>query len=67
MSKNCAKKLRSIDTFGEPVELNYRGDSTFNTTTGAIATIFYYGLMIYFAIIKLEKLFSKNNPDTSYN
>ena len=31
--------LVSLDAFGEPVTLNYRGESTFKTAVGAFFTI----------------------------
>ena len=47
---NLIKYLVSLDAFGEPVTLNYRGESTFKTGVGAFFTIilrafiFTYGL-----------------------
>ena len=45
------KYLISLDAFGEPVTLNYKGESTFKTGVGAFFTIvlrafiFSYGLL----------------------
>ena len=45
------KYLVSLDAFGEPVTLNYRGESTFKTGLGSFFTvvlrafIFGYGLL----------------------
>ena len=48
---NFIKYLVSLDVFGEPVTLNYRGESTYKTGIGAFFTvilrvfIFTYGLL----------------------
>ena len=39
MAYKFLKWLKSYDTFGEPVVLNYGGDSTFKTGLGALMTI----------------------------
>ena len=54
------KYLTSLDAFGEPVTLNYRGDSTFKTGIGAFFTIilrtfiFGYGLIMLIGVLQFE-------------
>ena len=54
---NFIKYLISLDVFGEPVTLNYRGESTFKTSIGAFFTIilrtfiFSYGLLMLIEVM----------------
>ncbi len=41
--------VRSFDVFGEPVALNYDGDSSFKTLIGAIITIAIKVFILVFA------------------
>ena len=50
--------LVSLDTFGEPVTLNYKGSSTFKTGVGAFFTlvlrafILIYGIKTFIEVIR---------------
>ena len=44
------KWIKSYDTFGEPVVLNYDGDATFKTGLGALVTITIKIFLLVFAL-----------------
>ena len=44
------KFLKSLDAFGEPVSLNYAGDSTYKTLPGALATILINFFLIVYGV-----------------
>ena len=44
------KWIRSFDTFGEPVVLNYDGDATYKTGLGALMTIAIKTFLLVFAL-----------------
>ena len=47
------KYLVSLDVFGEPVTLNYRGESTFKTGIGAFFTIILRAFILTYALLEL--------------
>ena len=47
------KFLQSQDVFGEPVTLNYNGDSTYKTCLGAIATLMLKVFILIFATTEI--------------
>ena len=54
--------LISLDSFGEPVSVNYNGESTFKTWIGAFATIVLKSFILVFALTELIALFSYKDP-----
>jgi len=54
--------LRSFDSFGEPVSINYKGDSSFKTSIGAFFSIVLKALVLTFALLSLLDLFAYKNP-----
>ena len=54
--------IRSFDDYGEPIDINYKGDTTYKTYTGAVFTLALKGFMIAFTIINLISLFTYSNP-----
>ena len=42
--------IKSLDVFGEPVMLNFKGSSTFNTFSGGVTSILTLTLLAYFTI-----------------
>lgn len=53
--RNTARRVRpgchSIDHFGMPMQLNFKGHTHFKSVPGAIVTLIVYGLVLYYAII----------------
>ena len=47
MSSKIGETFKSIDIFGHPISVNYRGEDTFKTRLGACFTLIVYLLMIF--------------------
>ena len=54
--------LTSFDVFGEPVSLNYKGDTSFKTFIGAIFSIIIKSFLMIYAGQQLLILFSYGDP-----
>ena len=54
--------LKSLDAFGEPVTLNYAGDSSFKTIAGALLTIAIKCFMIVYGVTQCLDVYSYNDP-----
>ena len=64
MSKIVAY-LESLDIFGQPIGVNFRGEDTYKTKMGAFCTLSYYVLVLV-NIVTLSTAFSNHsNMDTS--
>ena len=50
---NFINYLVSLDVFGEPVTLNYRGESTFKTGIGAFFTIILRAFIFSYGLLEL--------------
>ena len=48
---NFIKFLTSLDAFGEPVTLNYKGESTFKTGVGAFFTIVLRAFILSYGLL----------------
>ena len=67
MRLNLFEKFKSIDIFGEPIALNYRGKGSYTTFPGALSTVVTFVLMLFFAVKQVSKFVDKTDPTTSYN
>ena len=56
------KKLISLDSFGENVTVNYKGESTYKTLIGAFFTICLGGFIFAFAIMTIIDLMQYKDP-----
>ena len=54
--------LKSQDAFGEPVGLNYRGESTFKTWIGALGSMSIKIFIMIFAATQVIDLFNYQDP-----
>ena len=45
--------LVSLDAFGEPVTLNYKGESTFKTSVGAFFTLMLRAFILTYGLLSL--------------
>jgi hypothetical protein len=54
--------VNQVDIYGEPVQLNYRGQSTYKTKLGLIATLATFGLFFGFTYFKAVQLITRSNP-----
>ena len=65
--KRLRSQLQKIDTFGAPVNVNYRGKDTFPTSFGGILTLLMAVYMMYFATNCIIKVLSfKDSKISSY-
>ena len=48
---NFIKFITSLDAFGKPVTLNYRGESTFKTGVGAFLTIVLRAFILSYGLL----------------
>ena len=55
----------SLDSFGEPISVNYKGDTSYKTCLGALATIALKTFLLIFASVKLLELAEYKNPEIS--
>ena len=62
MTKIVRNLVNSVDIYGEPIQLNYRGESTYKTKIGFIATLATFGLMAGFGYSKAAQLVNRSNP-----
>ena len=60
--------VTSLDAFGEPISINYKGDSTYKTCLGAIFTIGLKSFVLFYALAQLVALFQFKDPEiTQYD
>lgn len=53
---------RGIDLLGSGVELNVGGDSTYKTLTGALLSLAVLGIVIFFLVQVIIRIFDRTNP-----
>lgn len=54
--------VKSLDSFGVPVGLNYKGDSSFKTMPGALLSFVLLGFLLFFLGQSLLELVEFKNP-----
>ena len=59
---NFLKYLTSLDAFGEPVTLNYKGESSFKTGVGAFFTIILRAFILSYGLIMLIGVLQYEDP-----
>ena len=57
--------LLSFDSYGEPIKVNYKGNSSYQTIVGAILSILASLLILAYALVQLEMLISRSNASVS--
>ena len=60
-----SKYLTSLDSFGEPVTLNYKGSSTFKTGVGAFFTIALSAFILTYGLFSLIGVLQYEDPQIS--
>ena len=53
--------LQSLDKFGHPIGVTYRGDTEFKTRLGGFITLLTYVLVILYTTEKVTEFFDKSN------
>ena len=59
---NFIKYLTSLDAFGEPVTLNFKGESSFKTSVGAFFTIILRAFILSYGLIMLIGVLQYEDP-----
>ena len=54
--------FRALDIFGEPVTILYRGNSKYNTKTGAFFSLVVGVLLTAAFVINLQRMMYKDDP-----
>jgi hypothetical protein len=58
------KKLVSIlDIYGQPIGVNYKGESTYKTKVGALMSLITFGLGLALAGSKIQQMVDKDNSN----
>lgn len=52
-------RVKSMDMFGAPVSLNFRGESTYNTTIGGVISLFTIAFTLFYAYTEAMLVYSK--------
>jgi hypothetical protein len=54
-NNNCfIKRLKTLDKFGQKVELNFNGESSINSSFGAILSLFIYSTISAYALNRFQ-------------
>ena len=59
----CDKKIRSIDIYGSPVMIKYRGDEFYKTKIGSLATVITMAVMLSFGFQKFIRWINRERPE----
>ena len=59
VGKNMGSTLKGLDIYGQPVNLNYKGEDTFKTTPGGCLSIVYFLWLLAYFFMKLKYMLSK--------
>ena len=54
--------VKSFDAFGEPVTLNYNGDSVYRTMIGALFSILIKSFLLIYSVQQLIQLINYDEP-----
>ena len=57
--KHLSSWFRSHDFYGEPIQLTYKGDSTYKTSVGAIISLVIMGILIAYAVYLAVHMFRR--------
>eukprot|EP00347_Sterkiella_histriomuscorum_P008160 403346153 len=63
--KMLKSKIRSIDMYGQPFQLTFKGEKTFKTMIGAVITMMVLVSMISYIGFKLNIMFNRSDIKTS--
>ena len=59
---NCGEIFRSIDIFGHPISLTFKGKHSYKTTFGAIVTAIVGLGIVAYALSRLQHMISRQDP-----
>ena len=56
-------KIKSYDSFGTPISVNYKGSDSYQTIPGGIITLIARIFLLYVATTKFIQLYSRSDPN----
>ena len=59
-----SKQLRSLDAFGAPIRVNFKGEDTFKTRLGGLLSIFTFTLLLMYVV--REMLLTINRKEANF-
>ena len=65
MNFSMLRLLRSLDTFGHPIKVNYKGEETYNSALGGILTLAMYALTLVLVERAFTEIFTMQEPSLS--
>ena len=60
--KSLGNKFRQLDTFGEPVQVNYKGESTYKTSLGACCSLMLLWFILGYGTFTFLKVIAYQDP-----
>jgi hypothetical protein len=57
------KIVNALDIYGQPIGVNYKGESSYKTKVGALMSLFTFVLGIALAGSKIKLMATKDNPN----
>ena len=61
--KMGGKTLKSQDSFGAPVSVNYKGEQTHKSIFGGMVTIMATLIILVFFVTRMDKMVNRDNPE----
>ena len=65
MKRNISHAITSMDAFGAPISLTFKGKTSFQTMRGGILTVIIYFLMFWQIWTQVNQLYTQTDPITS--
>ena len=62
MAKSFKRLLRSVDTFGHSIRVNYRGEDSYKSALGGLMTLLVCSLTLVMVIRAIEEIAEMNEP-----
>jgi hypothetical protein len=59
--KRAYNYIQSIDTFGNPISLNFKGQETITTFAGGVVTIFFRLFLLYYVLRQVVDLWNNES------
>ena len=57
--------MKSIDIYGQQINLTYQGDESFKTIPGALTSVIIITIMLAYSAYRTYTLFARLNPNLS--
>ena len=58
-------KIKSLDIYGEQINLTYKGDDTFKTLPGAVSSLIVITILLSYGLFRTYVLFNTIDPSLS--